>query len=757
MRAGVLASVGAGVDSDHRSRRRKRERSLISSRLSRAQVELFSTDSFAFGRDDETGTTSFSANDKSFYGGIAKVVSSAMHATKRRLSMAPGARLFSLTGGPSRTTSGLQTLSEDEGRGEGDLELGDSVKRLSVSATLQQEIMANARIGDEGMRKSEHDQGARMRHRIVAMLENESVKEERRIKALEQIYERYDNGEELRIPERISQLQRGVTPSMPSSPSFNKSKASVAPSPMKGNDKGNEDDTAEDADEESKPLEKKETLLQTFRMSLWVLMTEPDSSIGAYTISITILSLILISSVTFCLETLKSLETDDNAKLVFAWIEFVCIICFTAEYVTKIVVAPNRTQFFFGPLNMIDLVAILPWYFEVLTSSLQIKLQFVRVIRLVRVFRIMKLGGKFGKIQVVATAMSESMDMLGMLLFLLLIGIVIFSTLIYNLEKTADWDANSDGVVERGEGPGPFQSIPACFWWCMVTFMTVGYGDEYPVTAGGKLVACVAMIGSLLIVALPISVIGTNFTEEWMRYKERQKDEARKKLAPRFEDLTVNMLEFNITLEDVLTRLKKQSAEMGEQIVELKDRVVAKRRDKLKESSQEFGEGIERKWGSGTSGGSFGGPDESESSKPSGLSQSTSMARRESAAENEFQKSHQIRRTDKFAGEISEMRQMNEELIGLKEAMLRTLRVSSFMRKRSMLKEVNEISHNIEKYDELCDETGLLDSELENIESDAYEMYERWTSEMVSTGNFGTKSIQIFEKTIRRDESSNSS
>ena len=54
----------------------------------------------------------------------------------------------------------------------------------------------------------------------------------------------------------------------------------------------------------------------------------------------------------------------------------------------------------------------------------------------------------------------------------------------------------------------PFSSIPATFWWCVVTLTTVGYGDAYPLTAYGKLAAAFTMIASVVITALPISVIG---------------------------------------------------------------------------------------------------------------------------------------------------------------------------------------------------------------------------------------------------------
>lgn len=84
------------------------------------------------------------------------------------------------------------------------------------------------------------------------------------------------------------------------------------------------------------------------------------------------------------------------------------------------------------------------------------------------------------------------------------------------------------GEVER---PSDFKSIPGTFWYTMVTMMTVGYGDQVPVTTLGKVVAGLSMIGAVVLMALPISVIGTQFTQHWVNYKKQAKREARTVVA----------------------------------------------------------------------------------------------------------------------------------------------------------------------------------------------------------------------------------
>ncbi|EDO27915.1 predicted protein, partial [Nematostella vectensis] len=56
------------------------------------------------------------------------------------------------------------------------------------------------------------------------------------------------------------------------------------------------------------------------------------------------------------------------------------------------------------------------------------------------------------------------------------------------------------------------RSVPECFWWALITITTVGYGDMAPKTTQGKLFGSIVAGLSILITALPISIIGSNFS-----------------------------------------------------------------------------------------------------------------------------------------------------------------------------------------------------------------------------------------------------
>ena len=94
-------------------------------------------------------------------------------------------------------------------------------------------------------------------------------------------------------------------------------------------------------------------------------------------------------------------------------------------------------------------------------------------------------------------------------------------------------DANCVRQWERS----PYQSIPESFWWCLVTMTTVGYGDIYPVSALGKLFCMMTAVAGLLVIALPISIVGSNFDEAMLRQKRQKRLEKKRAAQARMMDI----------------------------------------------------------------------------------------------------------------------------------------------------------------------------------------------------------------------------
>ena len=127
----------------------------------------------------------------------------------------------------------------------------------------------------------------------------------------------------------------------------------------------------------------------------------------------------------------------------------------------------------------------------------------MRTVRLVRVFRIFKLGRYNSSATLMYKTIIKSAQPLSILAYFLVIGIILFSSAMYYIEKD-----------QNPESSEPFESIPAAMWWSIVTMTTVGYGDIYPTTTLGKFLASITMLCGIVVMALPISLIGSTFVEE---------------------------------------------------------------------------------------------------------------------------------------------------------------------------------------------------------------------------------------------------
>jgi len=213
-----------------------------------------------------------------------------------------------------------------------------------------------------------------------------------------------------------------------------------------------------------------------------------------------------------------------NGNAALDGLDYFCLAVFTLDYFLRLATCLKIRSWAIQPLNVVDVLSFLPFYIE-LAVSVQLKnLGVVRVLRVLRVFRVLKLGKFSSSLNLVIAALKRSLDGFILLAFLLCFALIIFSTSMFYAEQSEGYFNSTSSEWIRVDGTlSPFQSIPATMWWCIVTLTTTGYGDTYPITPSGKAVACFCAICGLLVIAFPVTVLGTNFTDIYMEHKKKKK------------------------------------------------------------------------------------------------------------------------------------------------------------------------------------------------------------------------------------------
>jgi voltage-gated potassium channel len=198
--------------------------------------------------------------------------------------------------------------------------------------------------------------------------------------------------------------------------------------------------------------------------------------------------LIVLSLVTFSIETLPNLSP--SARRCLSALEIITVAFFTVEYVLRLFVANRRLKFAFSFFGIIDLLAILPFY---ITSG--IDLRSIRALRFLRLFRTFKIVRYSKAIRRFHRAFQIAREEIVLFLTIAVFMIYFSAVGIYYFENESQ--------------PKVFASIFHCLWWSVCTLTTVGYGDVYPITVGGKIFTSVVVIIGLGIVAVPAGLLAS--------------------------------------------------------------------------------------------------------------------------------------------------------------------------------------------------------------------------------------------------------
>jgi len=213
----------------------------------------------------------------------------------------------------------------------------------------------------------------------------------------------------------------------------------------------------------------------------------------AMTLQKIIQGIILLSMVSLALGTMESL--DPRLRRTLAIVEIITLAIFCIEYVIRLIVAEKRWGYVFSFWGIVDLLAIVPSL--VLPGSSLIALRALRFLRILRILKLARYSRALIRLRQAFASVAEEL-----VVFLMIAGIVFFISAcgIYFFEHEAQ--------------PDRFPSIPASMWWAIATLTTVGYGDVYPVTAGGKIFTFLILMIGLGLVSVPAGLIASSLTEQ---------------------------------------------------------------------------------------------------------------------------------------------------------------------------------------------------------------------------------------------------
>lgn len=264
--------------------------------------------------------------------------------------------------------------------------------------------------------------------------------------------------------------------------------------------------------------------LTNIRQRMWRAFENPHTSTAALVFYYVTGFFIAVSVMANVVETVPcgarpgragTLSCGERYKIVFFCLDTACVMIFTAEYLLRLFAAPCRCKFVRSVMSVIDVVAIMPYYIGLgITDNDDVSGAFV-TLRVFRVFRIFKFSRHSQGLRILGYTLKSCASELGFLVFSLAMAIIIFATVMFYAEK------NVDGTN--------FTSIPAAFWYTIVTMTTLGYGDMVPETIAGKIVGGVCSLSGVLVIALPVPVIVSNFSRIYHQNQRADKRKAQRK------------------------------------------------------------------------------------------------------------------------------------------------------------------------------------------------------------------------------------
>ena len=316
-----------------------------------------------------------------------------------------------------------------------------------------------------------------------------------------------------------------------------------------------------------------EGFFSIIQQKLWDTMEKSDSSLLAKSVSLLSLVFVIISTAGMCLSTIQAMQgmdEDGNAteNQTLEILEMFSVIWFTVEYFLRLIGSPKKWSFLKNTMNLLDIAAVLPFYVPLFITLMEPNLNtgtdeitnqriqeaeanpweipattnlkehedgpievrsggsledILQIFKIFKLLRIAKLARHSTGIQAIAVTLINSYKELTLLVMLICIAGLLFSSFVY--------------FIEVGEEGTSFYSIPNAFWWSVITMTTVGYGDMMPTTPLGKLVGTMCAVSGVLVMSIPIPIIVSNFQAFYANQRFVEAAKNRKSRISKAKDL----------------------------------------------------------------------------------------------------------------------------------------------------------------------------------------------------------------------------
>ena len=230
-------------------------------------------------------------------------------------------------------------------------------------------------------------------------------------------------------------------------------------------------------------------------MSIYTIVQESDSRSGRV-FDLFVLFLIVTSILTISIETLPGLAQGVRDAIAIS--DAIITVLFTIEYALRIATSKRKWSYVFSFYGVIDLLAVLPFYL-----SLGVDLRALRIFRLFRVLRALKLNRYSRAMETFGIALRQSRGEFSVFFVAISLLLYLSAMGIYYFEHEAQ--------------PDSFRSVFHCLWWAIATLTTVGYGDVYPITTGGRVFTSIIVLCGLGVVAVPTGIIAAALTRASQR------------------------------------------------------------------------------------------------------------------------------------------------------------------------------------------------------------------------------------------------